>query len=200
VPCSLARGIRIVAWLGRGLEQNSMSTPLEEYKAFIDGLLGWPGASSLARLVKEWDTATPKPYVLSEDFHELMAKFTHEQRQLIADLLQEAHESGIFTVLTYLEPYTLVKNGIELAVEPFGSSLHDDWMARHEGWNWSTSSVEAAPRAPDPPALEAQVTAEGWVSCPGCGWKFNTHDRHRWVDGRHRLCGQRLILVPMDAP
>ncbi len=119
-----------------------MSTPLEEYKQFIDDLLGWPSVSVKARHVREWGTSGEKSYQVSEDFTQLMATFTEEQRQRMADMLQTAHESGLLSVLAYLSDeinlrgLRIARNGVELAVEPYGTELYWDWTARRDGAAW----------------------------------------------------------------
>jgi hypothetical protein len=71
-----------------------------------------------------------------------MAKFTEEQRQLIATMLQESHEDGLFAVLSYLaddiniDGLRLSRNGIEFAIEPYGYTLYEDWMSRSQGYDW----------------------------------------------------------------
>ena len=114
-----------------------MSTAIREYQAFIDGLLEWPRWSVTARWVREWGIDTPKTYQVSEAFDERMAQLTPEQRQLVAEMLQEEHENGIFQVLAYLEPYTLLKDDIELPREHFGYTRYEDWTWRRDGGSWS---------------------------------------------------------------
>jgi len=119
-----------------------MNTPIELYKAVIDDLLTWPRTSVMARHVRGWRDGTPKPYELSPEFNDIMAKFTSEQRHLIATMLQESHESGMFAVLAYvtdeinLRGLRLSREGIVFPAEPFGSTLYEDWIWRREGGSW----------------------------------------------------------------
>jgi hypothetical protein len=113
-----------------------MDKSLAEYKAFIDGLLKWPSQSVSSRHIREWKTETPKSYVTSEDFSELMSAFTFEQRQRVADLIEKERISAIHDFLAYLEPYRLSKENVELATEPFGTEAHFDYIARHAGDKW----------------------------------------------------------------
>src|SRR5437763_267481 len=105
-------------------EAQSMGDPVEEYKAFIDGLLGWPRTSVPARWAREWGDGQEKTYRVPPEFDALMAELTAGQRLAIADLLQKAHDGGVHEVLTYLEPYALSREGVPLAVEPFGTEMH----------------------------------------------------------------------------
>jgi hypothetical protein len=121
-----------------------MNSPIELYKAFIDDLLTWPRTSVTARHVREWRDGTPKPYELSPEFNELMAKFTAEQRHLIANMLQESHESGMFAVLAYLTDeinlrgLRFSRDGSMFPVEPFGATLYEDWIWRRDSRSWPT--------------------------------------------------------------
>jgi hypothetical protein len=117
-------------------------TPLQEYQAFIDGLLEWPRTSVTARWVREWGTDTPKTYQPPEEFHERMRLFTPEQRQIMANMLQQEREGAIHGVLAYLtdkingEGLRLTRNGVELAVEPYGTEMYWDWGQRCDGKGW----------------------------------------------------------------
>lgn len=78
----------------------------------------------------------PKSYVTSEDFNVLMSEFTSEQRQKIAGLIEKERISAIHDFLSYLAPYRLSKESVELAVEPFGTEAHFDYTARYAGDIW----------------------------------------------------------------
>jgi hypothetical protein len=120
-----------------------MKTALEYYKGFIDDLAtSWPIHSVLARWVREWGTAEPKTYETQNEFNDLMAHFTPEQREMIADLVQQAYEDGIFKVLAYLrdeinlEGLRISHNSMEFPVEPFGMTPYEDWISRKAGDLW----------------------------------------------------------------
>lgn len=71
-----------------------------------------------------------------------MRLFTPEQRQIVADMLQEEHEGGILTVLAYitdkinLEGLRLSREGMELAIEPYGTEMYRDYGQRCDGREW----------------------------------------------------------------
>jgi len=44
-------------------------------------------------------------------------------------------------------------------------------------------------------AMEASVDASGWLTCPGCRWRFSTKDKHVWTGLRHIRCGQRISVL-----
>jgi hypothetical protein len=119
-----------------------MDSPLDLYMDFIDDLLTWPRTSVAARHVREWRDGTPKTYELSPEFNELMAQFPSERRHVIANMLQESHESGMFAVLAYLTDeinlrgLRLSRDGNTFPIEPFGSTLYEDWIRRRDGRSW----------------------------------------------------------------
>ena len=124
-----------------------MNKSLEEYKAFINGLLDWPQSSIGARRAKEgiWNVnELPE----QEKFNRLLKELTPKQRETLADMLQQEHDGGIFAVLAYLTSeiniggLRLVRNGIELAVEPYGTEMYYDWICRRGGDEWPEHQLE----------------------------------------------------------
>lgn len=118
-----------------------MNKSLKEYQAFIDGLLGWPQSSIGARQAKAgiWNVnEIPE----QEKFNKLLKELPPEQRETLAEMLQNEHASGLFAVLAYLTDeinlrgLRLVRNGIELAVEPYGTEMYYDWTCRRAGDAW----------------------------------------------------------------
>ena len=45
------------------------------------------------------------------------------------------------------------------------------------------------------PEAEATADAEGWLTCPGCRWRFTVRDRNAWTGRRHLRCGQKIGVV-----
>ena len=116
-----------------------MSSPLENYKAFIDGLLGWPRSSVVARWVGEWDKIEDlKTYQVPKDhpLYRLVPGLTAEQRDALCEVLQAERDSGIHATLAYLETYTIAKGQEPLASEPFGTEMYYDFVARRDGDEW----------------------------------------------------------------
>ena len=124
-----------------------MTKSLEEYKAFIDGLLEWPQASVGAGRAKEgvWNhNKIPE----QQKFNELLEELTLYQRETLAEMIRGEYESGMFAVLAYitdeinLRGLRFVRNGIELAVEPYGTELYYDWICRRAGDAWPEGQLE----------------------------------------------------------
>lgn len=80
-----------------------LSDPLDEYKAFIDGLVGIR-ESVEARMICQgrW------PYGRTDDednsqVSKLLKELTPSQRDVVARLVQEAREGGIHDVLVFID-------------------------------------------------------------------------------------------------
>lgn len=121
-----------------------MSTPLEEYKHFVDALVKIRPCV-LARWVKEkgW------PHLPQNDkFRRLLAKLTPEQNETLAQMLQQARDGGIHDTLVYLadeinlSELRVSRNGVDLAVEPYGTQMYYDWLCRLEGNDWPEHQLE----------------------------------------------------------
>jgi uncharacterized Zn-finger protein len=50
----------------------------------------------------------------------------------------------------------------------------------------------------DSPAIAIDVGPDGWLTCPGCDWRFTIRDPHAWTGRRHRRCGQRIAPAQMQ--
>jgi hypothetical protein len=48
----------------------------------------------------------------------------------------------------------------------------------------------------DSPTAQAEVAADGWLTCPCCKWQFTTRDPNAWTGRRHKRCGQRITPMP----
>jgi len=57
-------------------------------------------------------------------------------------MIQQARDGGIHDTLVYLSEQVdldnlkLIKDDVELAVEPYGTTMYWDWIARSEGDEW----------------------------------------------------------------
>jgi uncharacterized protein DUF6547 len=124
-----------------------MNKSLEEYKTFIDGLLEWPQASVGARRAREgiWNSNDISE---QEKYNKLLGELTPEQRETLAEMLQGEHDSGMFAVLAYLTDeinsgrLRLLQNGVEMAVEPYGTEMYYDWTCRRAGDAWPEHQLE----------------------------------------------------------
>jgi hypothetical protein len=115
-----------------------MSTPLADYKGFIDGLVKIRDGVIAPRVLKNQFPATPE----NEAIASLCSRLTEEERCAVAKLVEQAREGGIHDALVFLhdrmmiDGYRLTVAGRELPVEPFDTQLYYDWMCRVMGESW----------------------------------------------------------------
>lgn len=115
-----------------------MSDPVDEYKSFVDGLVAIR-ESVEARTIRQgrW----PYGRVDDEDksrISKLLTELTQSQRDVVAQLVQQARKGGIHDVLVFMtdQHYRLSRNGVELSHEPFGTEAFYDSVARAAGRSW----------------------------------------------------------------
>lgn len=115
-----------------------MSREVEAYKAFVDSLVSIKDSA-----VADWARAGSFPKgPENESVNQLLASLTEAQRAVLGSVIQSAKESGIHDTLVYLNEkmvsgeIQIMQGGAELPVEPFGTELYFDWVARCEGDEW----------------------------------------------------------------
>jgi len=123
------------------MKEDKHSNSLQNYKDFIDGLVEIrPGVLSRWVLTTGW----PKTEENLKD-NEFIGSLSEEQKQLLAQIIQQSRDGGIHDVLVYLNDeinlngMKLIKNDIEIAKEPFDSKMYFDWVCRREGAPWPDS-------------------------------------------------------------
>ena len=113
-----------------------MNDEVAEYKLFIDGLVKLRHCV-LAQRVREgvWNSEPPPDQV---KYNKLLSDLTPEQRDLIAEIIQSTRDGGIHDVLVFMtdKKYRLWKGNIQLALEPFGTEMYFDFIARRDGRQW----------------------------------------------------------------
>jgi hypothetical protein len=140
--------------LGHLSEENrQMADPVDLYKSFVDGLTGVHAQSVEAARARRgvWNPNKPAPgdsevlresLIQQQKYNKLLKALSPEQRELLAQMLQETHDGGMHSVLVYLNEQMslaglrLSYNGVELPVEPFGTELFFDWCARRDRADW----------------------------------------------------------------
>lgn len=113
-----------------------MDESLREYKRFIDSLVKRK-ISVVAKRIRDgvWnpDLQAPSDH---KKYNQLLASLSQEQRDLIAEIVQDVRIGGIHDTLVVLEEYKLLRNDIELATEPYGTENYYDFIARLAGDTW----------------------------------------------------------------
>jgi hypothetical protein len=120
-----------------------MNKQLELYHEFIDDLVKIRSCV-LARWVKErgWPQLPE-----NEKINKFLAELTNEQKEILADIVQQGRDSGIHDVLVHLtdevnlNDLRIVKKGIEVAIEPYGTEMYYDWVCRCAGDDWPVDLV-----------------------------------------------------------
>jgi len=121
-----------------------MNKRLEIYKEFIDNLTKLK-RSVLVNWVKEkgWpDLPENKKY------NQLLNKLSSEEKETLSEMIQQSRDGGIHDTLVYLSEQINLKDlrlsydNVDLAIEPYGTPLHWDWLARCEGDDWPENQIE----------------------------------------------------------
>src|SRR5947209_7018065 len=121
-----------------------MNARLAEYRTFIDALVRIRPCV-LTRWVRErgWPRSQE-----NENFNRLLSELTPEQKETVVQMVQQARDGGIHDLLVYLTDeinlggLRICRNGIELAIEPYGTEMYYDWRCRCEGEEWPESHLK----------------------------------------------------------
>lgn len=123
------------------MKEENHSISVQNYKDFIDGLVEIrPGVLSRWVLTTGWPKTEENIKV-----NAFIGSLSEEQKQLLAQIIQQSRDGGIHDVLVYLNDeinlngMKLIKNDIEIAKEPFDSEMYFDWVCRREGDPWPDS-------------------------------------------------------------
>ncbi|MBB6482681.1 DUF6547 family protein [Spirochaeta isovalerica] len=121
-----------------------MNKRLEYYKQFIDDLV-----KLKPTVLKRWvlEKGWPK---LDENkkINKFLSRLKQEDKEILCELLQQARDGGIHDTLVYLNEkiilneFKLYKGDTQLAVEPYGTELFWDWVARSEGDEWPEHQLD----------------------------------------------------------
>ena len=113
-----------------------MDDSIRLYKAFIDGLVEMR-ESVLATRIRSgiWHCEPPPEQV---KYNHVLSELSPAQRELIAEIVQEAADSAIHDVLVLMTDngFELAKDKIRLAIEPFDTESYFDFTARCAGDPW----------------------------------------------------------------
>jgi len=118
-----------------------MGTSLDLYKNFIDNIVEQRDCI-YSRRVREkllWPSTADDNLIKQNNINESL---NEENREVVSQMLQDSRDSGIHDVLVYLNEQMLlnglriVVDGTELPVEPFGTEMFYDWVARCDSGTW----------------------------------------------------------------
>jgi hypothetical protein len=121
-----------------------MNKSLELYKNFIDSLVRIRNCV-LVRWVKE--KGWPK-LPENDRINTFLSELTADQKEVLAEMIQEARDGGIHDVLVLLNDeinltgLRLSKDGVDFAIEPYETEMYYDWVCRREGDEWPESELD----------------------------------------------------------
>lgn len=115
-----------------------MNKRVEIYKNFIDGL-----AKIRICILRKWIKGNGWPKLPeNEEINKFLSELSQNQKETLADIVQQARDGGIHDVLSYINDeinmnnLRIYKNNVEFAIEPYGTEMHYDWVCRANGDNW----------------------------------------------------------------
>jgi len=121
-----------------------MNPQLAIYKTFIEGLV-----EQRTGVLGQWIRTKGWPDLPeNRELNELLLRLTPNEKELIARIAQQARDGGIHDALVFLNERVNLKglriteNGVEMAVEPYGTELFWDWVARCAGQEWPEHQLE----------------------------------------------------------
>jgi hypothetical protein len=111
---------------------------LEEYKSFIDDLV-----SVSHSVVSDWVVDNGFPDTKENQIkNEFVKSLSPYQKEVLSTLILEAKESGVHDTLAYLSEQQcnndlkIIKGNHQLPIEPFGTEMNYDFVARTEEDEW----------------------------------------------------------------
>lgn len=117
-------------------------TPLDAYKAIIDGLANETRLGGSSSHVTERAIFSNAP--THQDYNAFIRSLSPEQRTVLAQMLRDERDSTIHDVLAALSWWMTAREvGLTFRGEPMptelgGMGLHGDYVGRKDGWEWPT--------------------------------------------------------------
>jgi hypothetical protein len=117
-----------------------MIDPIAEHKALIDELVRRTPSIG-ARLVREQGIFS-KGFSMG-NLNSLVGRLSADDREVLAQMLQEERQYGIFDALVVLHEacfsgLKLTKEGAEIPAEPFGYTMFEEYTAVLQDGDWSS--------------------------------------------------------------
>jgi hypothetical protein len=121
------------------------ATPLEVYKAIIDKLVKETPLYGSGPRVAQRGIFSNAP--AHKEYNDFICTLTPEHRALLARMLNEERQSGVFAVLADLTWWITTRDvgltfrGEPMPIELSGEGLHGDYVARSDGWEWPSDDA-----------------------------------------------------------
>jgi hypothetical protein len=124
--------------------KRKLNKRLSHYHNFVDSLVKLKEG-----VLGHWITKKGFPDLKeNKKINEFLLRMTAKDRKIVASLVQQGRMDGIHDTLVFLQDkintseLKIVKEGVELAVEPYGTTLYWDWTCRCEGDDWPSDDLE----------------------------------------------------------
>lgn len=117
-----------------------MNKQLNYYHNFIDGL-----TKLNTSIYANWVLGNGWPKVEeNKGINNLLSRLSQADKEVISRILEDAQLSAIHDTLVYLtdNEYKLVHDTVEIANEPYGTTMYWDYMARKDGSEWPTNQLD----------------------------------------------------------
>jgi hypothetical protein len=121
-----------------------MSEQLRLYREFIDALVRRRDG-----VVRRWIMEKGWPNLPeNQPINDFLRSLTQEQEEIVAPIAEDERQGAIHDALAWmgdeisLEGLRLVRNGVELAIEPYGTEMNLDFLARCGGAEWPGPDVK----------------------------------------------------------
>ena len=116
-----------------------MDKDIKIYKDFMEGLLK-NRADFYAENLREGKRVFPA--VGKEKLRKLCNSLSHEDKMILADIIQETRDTAIFDVLEYLDENIYLhdlkvsQKGVDFPKDFWGGDFHCDWVGLCQGNMW----------------------------------------------------------------
>jgi hypothetical protein len=84
----------------------------------------------------------------NQEINQLLSRLTPQEKDVLAGIAQQARDGGIHDTLVVLDErmnlngLRISQDGVEMAVEPYGTELFWDWVARCAGDEWPEDQLD----------------------------------------------------------
>lgn len=110
---------------------------LTAYQHFIDHMVSVRNSSLFPERLRtgKWMFHTPPE---EQKYQSLLDRLSPEDRELVAQIIQDAVDSAVFDSLKVLteNEYRIRKENLELPWEPYGSEMYYDYVERIANSKW----------------------------------------------------------------
>jgi hypothetical protein len=84
----------------------------------------------------------------NREINQLLSRLAPKEKEVLARIVQQARDGGIHDTLVVLDErmnrsaLRISQGGVEMAIEPYGTELFFDWVARCAGDPWPEGQLD----------------------------------------------------------